>query len=61
MKPKTRTTKDAKPRTALVRAYAKGVCAPETSEAIYEVIDSDDVPASAVKKRPTKPKSIGRG
>jgi hypothetical protein len=60
MKPKTPAIKKAKPRTALARAYAKGICAPETSEAIYDVIDSDDFAASAVKKTPTKPKSTVR-
>jgi hypothetical protein len=48
MKPKTPAVKKAKSRLALARSYAKGMRAPDTSEAIYDVIDSDDVAESPV-------------
>jgi hypothetical protein len=51
MKMKTATMKKSEPRTRLAKEYAKGICAADTSETIYNVIDSDNVPADLVTKK----------
>jgi hypothetical protein len=51
MKMKTATMKKSEPRTRFAEEYAKGICAADTSEAIYKVIESDDVSANSVTKK----------
>jgi hypothetical protein len=54
MRPKTPPIKKKKPGSALAQSYAKGICNPDTSEAIYDVIDSDDIVASTASKKRKK-------
>jgi hypothetical protein len=54
MKLKTKSNKKSKARILLDEAYTKGFCAPDTSEEIYTVIDSDNLTADSGTQNPTK-------
>jgi hypothetical protein len=54
MKLKTASKKQIKPKTLLAEEYERGICAPDTSEAVYKVIDSDNVLADPVTKKPRR-------